>query len=186
MKLDDRLYLETDDACAICGLRGVSVLTIHHIDGNSGNNVYDNMIVLCHNCHHRYHQNKGISGQQITDRKRHLILKTLTQYGLNALKIADRNGFGVVAMPFLLYHLVDLGYLAKEENQMGYGDQEDATARFAITGKGKEILRRFFPYPVHNHALLGYSLAFTTAQRVSGLGCVVGYPEAGLQVRRRD
>jgi hypothetical protein len=61
------------------------------------------------------------------------------------MKIADRNGFGVVAMPFLLYHLVDLGYLTKEENQMGYGDQKDATARFAITAKGRDILCRFFP-----------------------------------------
>jgi hypothetical protein len=144
MKLDDRLYTETDDTCAICGLRGISVLTIHHIDGNRGNNVYENLIVLCHNCHHRHHQGKGLTEEQIIDRKRHLILKTLTQYGLNALKIAGRNSFGVVAMPFLLYHVVDLGYLSKEENQMGYGDQEDATARFAITAKGREILSRFF------------------------------------------
>ena len=144
MKLKDRLYSETDDACAICGLRGVRVLTIHHIDGDSANNSYDNMIVLCHNCHHQHHQDKGLSEERIRERKQHLILKTLTQYGLNAMKIADRNNFGVVAMPFLLYHLVDLGYLTKEENQMGYGDQEDATARFAITEKGRELLRRWF------------------------------------------
>ena len=144
MKFEDRVYGETDDACAICGLRGISVLTVHHIDGNSRNNVYDNVIVLCHNCHHRYHQGKGLEEKQIRDRKKHLIVKTLTEYGLNAMKIADRNGFGVVAMPLLLYHIVDLGYLSKEENQMGYGDQEDATARFAITAKGKKILNKWF------------------------------------------
>ena len=144
MRLDDRLYAETDDTCATCGLRGLSVLTIHHIDGNRENNVYDNMIVLCHNCHHRHHQGKGLTKTQIIDRKRHLMLKTITQYGLNAMKIAERNGFGIVAMPFLLYHVVDLGYLSKEESQMGYGDQEDATARFAITTKGREILSKFF------------------------------------------
>lgn len=145
MKLDDRLYLETDDACAICGLRGISVLTIHHIDSDSGNNVYENMIVLCHNCHQRHHQDKGITRVQIAERKRHLLLKSVTQYGLNAMKIADRNGFGVVAMPFLLYHLVDLGYLKKDEHQMGYGEQEDATARFSITPKGREILKWILP-----------------------------------------
>lgn len=102
------------------------------------------MIVLCHNCHHRHHQGKGLTKTQIIDRKRHLMLKTITQYGLNAMKIAERNGFGIVAMPFLLYHVVDLGYLSKEESQMGYGDQEDATARFAITTKGREILSKFF------------------------------------------
>jgi hypothetical protein len=60
------------------------------------------------------------------------------------LKIADRNRFGVVAMPFLLYHLVDLGYMEKREDQMGYGDQEDATALFAITETGRKLLQKWF------------------------------------------
>jgi hypothetical protein len=59
-------------------------------------------------------------------------------------KIAQRNKFGVIDMPFLLYHLVDLGYMTKEENQMGYGEQADATARFAITEKGEKILEQWF------------------------------------------
>ncbi len=149
MNLKDRLYSETDDACAICGIRRLPALTIHHIDGNEENNTYDNRIVLCHNCHQLHHQskapNEGPSEEQIRDRKRHLILKTLTQYGLNAMKIAARNNFGVVAMPFLLYHLVELGYLTKEEEQMGYGDQENATSRFAITEEGRKLLRKWFP-----------------------------------------
>jgi hypothetical protein len=144
MRLDDWLYGETDDACAICGIKGTQILTIHHIDGNHANDVYDNTIVLCHNCHNQYHQNKGLTRDQMDNRKRHLIQKTLTQYGVNALKIAARNNFGVIAMPFLLYHLVQLGYMTKEENQMGYGDQEDATARFAITDSGRELLRKWF------------------------------------------
>jgi hypothetical protein len=144
MRLKDRLLSETDDTCANCGIRANEILTIHHIDENPANDVYENTIVLCHNCHHRFHTNKGLSLEQIEDRKRHLIQKTLTQYGLNALKIADRNDFGVIAMPFLLYHLVDLGYMTKEETQMSYGDQQDATARFAITGRGKALLRKYF------------------------------------------
>ena len=142
--MKDRLYLETDDACAICGARGIQILTVHHIDGISTNNTYDNQIVLCHNCHHRHHQGKGLSELQIRDRKCHLIEKTLTTYGLSALKIADRNSFGVVAMPFLLYYVVDLGYMSKEEDQMGYGDQTDATARFAITDPGRALLGKWF------------------------------------------
>ena len=47
-------------------------------------------------------------------------------------------------MPFLLYHLVDLGYMSKEEEQMGYRDQNDATVRFAITEKGKAIIDKWF------------------------------------------
>lgn len=144
MKLSDRLFAETDDACALCGFRGRENLSEHHIDQDRANNDYDNLIILCHNCHQRFHQNKGITEQQILARKRNLILKTLTQYGLNAMKIANRNGFGVVAMPFLLFHVVDLGYMSKEESQMGYGDQEDATARFVITNRGRELLRKWF------------------------------------------
>lgn len=74
---------------------------------------------------------------------RHLIQKTVTIYGINAMKIAARNEFGILAMPFLLYHLVDLEYMTKEEPQMGYGTQADATARFAITAKGREVLSKW-------------------------------------------
>lgn len=144
MELYDWLYGETDDACAICGIRGPERLTVHHIDGNPGNNVYENTIVLCHNCHHQHHQGKGLEAAKIEERKRHLITKTLTQYGLNALKIADRNEFGVVAIPFLLYHLVDLGLMTKEESQMSYGPV-DVTVRFAVTPRGRDLLGRWFP-----------------------------------------
>jgi hypothetical protein len=144
MNEEDRLFFETDDSCAICGMRGIKILTIHHIDNAHKHNTYDNQIVLCHNCHIRHHQNKGLSKEEIQVRKRHLIEKTLTIYGLNALKIAYRNNFGVVAMPFLLYHIVDLGYMTKEERQMGYGKQEDATARFAITDSGRSLLQMWF------------------------------------------
>lgn len=143
MNLDDRLYGETDDRCALCGVGDTRSLTTHHIDGDAGNNIYENAIVLCHNCHQRYHQAKGINREDIERRKRHLIQKTVTIHGINAMKIAARNEFGVVAMPFLLYHLVDLEYMTKEEAQMGYGAQADATARFAITAKGREVLSKW-------------------------------------------
>ena len=144
MKTSDLIYLETDDSCAICGTKGIDVLSEHHIDSDRSNNEYDNLIVLCHNCHHKITNGKELSKTKIEERKRHLIHKTMTTYGLNALKIARRNKFGVIAMPFLLYHLVDLGYMTKEENQMGYGEQKDATARFAITEKGEKILEKWF------------------------------------------
>ncbi len=142
MRLTDRLYTETDDSCGLCGLRGAQALTIHHIDGDAANDVYENTIVLCHNCHTRYHQQKGITEDEIRTRKRHLMHRTVTTYGVNALKIAARND-GVVAMPFLLNHLIDLGYMSKEEDQMGYGAQSDATARFAITGRGRAVLAQW-------------------------------------------
>jgi hypothetical protein len=144
MKASDLIYFETDDSCAICGAKGIDILSEHHIDSDRSNNDYDNLIVLCHNCHHKVTTDKGLSKVKIEDRKRHLIHKTMTTYGLNALKIAKRNNFGVIAMPFLLYHLVDMGYMTKEETQMGYGHQQDATTRFAITERGRAVLDKWF------------------------------------------
>ena len=144
MKTSDTLLAETEDACALCGIKGINVLTEHHIDEDRTNNQYDNLIVLCYNCHSGYHAKGIVTADHIKTTKCHLIQKTLTTYGLNALKIAGRNNFGVIAMPFLLYHLVDMGYMTKEEVQMGYGEQGDATSRFAITDEGRKLLAKWF------------------------------------------
>jgi hypothetical protein len=148
MRIEDRLFGEVDDSCANCGARDRQILTVHHLDRDPSNNTYDNQIVLCHNCHTRHHQEKGLSADQIRDRKRHLIAKTVTTFGINAMKVAERNGGGVIAMPFLLLHLVDLNYMRQEEIQMTYGDIE-ATARFPITEEGRRILRKWFYRPEH-------------------------------------
>jgi hypothetical protein len=58
MRLEDRLYGEANDSCANCGVRDRQNLSLHHIDDDPSNNVYDNQIVLCHNCHTRHHQNR--------------------------------------------------------------------------------------------------------------------------------
>jgi hypothetical protein len=119
---------------------------VHHIDGNDSRNEYENMIVLCHNCHQQFHQDKGLTRAEIEDRKRRLMEKTLTQYGLNALKIAARNSDGaVVGLPFLLYHLVELGYMATGETVMDYGGQKNAIGTFTITRAGRKLLETLFP-----------------------------------------
>jgi hypothetical protein len=145
-KTPDILYFETDNSCALCGARGAHILTVHHIDEDRSHNTYDNLIVLCHNCHNPYHNpNCGEPTLvQIEERKRNLIHKTITTFGLNAMKIAKRNSYGVVAFPYMLYHLCELGYMKKEEAQMGYGEIDDATARFSITDLGISILDKWF------------------------------------------
>lgn len=143
MAINEYLYHEVENSCALCGHKRKRDLTIHHIDENHSNNEYANQIILCRNCHGAFHENKGITNTEIINAKRQLIFKTITIYGINAIKIAIRNDFGVIAMPFLLYHLVDLGLMTKEEDQMGYGEQNDATSRFAITEKGKTFYRQW-------------------------------------------
>ena len=146
MTAKETLFREGENSCAYCGQRGIENLTIHHIDHDRENNEYDNLIILCHNCHHRYNENKGISKEDIFRLKCDLIVKTLTQYGINALKISYRNDFGVVAMPYILFHLLDLGYMSKEEEISSYGDGEkyvEVQARFAITEKGKRLYEKW-------------------------------------------
>ena len=60
--------------------------------------------------------------------------------------MAYRNNFGIIALPFLLYHLVDMGYMTKQEEQMKYSDGNkytEATARFEITLEGKALYEKW-------------------------------------------
>lgn len=143
MRSEDWLYLETDDACAICGTRGRRVLTIHHMDGDRTHNSYDNRIVLCHNCHRGYHERGGVTKAQVVARKRQLMIRTLTQYGVNALKIAYRSKSGDVSgMPFQLHHLIQLGYLKQGQAWMIHGEYP-AMAQFTLTPAGRDIVERW-------------------------------------------
>lgn len=143
MTIEETLFLETDDSCAFCREPEKENLTIHHIDRNKDNNAYDNQIVICYNCHQRHHQKKTITLEDIKKKKKLLIVKTLTQYGVNALKIAYRKKGIIVATPFLMYHLVDMGYFKETGLQM-WSDDVDMLARFELAQDGKKLLRRWF------------------------------------------
>ena len=43
--------------CCCCMRRGS---VIHHIDGNRDNNDLDNLVFLCHDCHHEAHVTGGL------------------------------------------------------------------------------------------------------------------------------
>ena len=69
----------------------------------------------------------------------------MTKSGVAAIKIAYRN-FGVSAIPFLAYHLVDMGYLVKEEtlgwiteDDAGKGKKIESNVLYKITDEGKRI-----------------------------------------------
>lgn len=55
-KRRERLFKESNYACSQCGFNktrdcGRTILEIDHIDGDHTNNSYDNLRVLCPNCH---------------------------------------------------------------------------------------------------------------------------------------
>jgi hypothetical protein len=141
LKSEDILFLESDNSCSYCGVKGREKLTVHHLDGNESNNDYVNQIVLCYTCHCRLHQGKGISPEEIGNTKKLLIHKTLTQAGVNALKIAHRNGF-VIGSEYLLNHLVNMGFL----KNVGYTLEQfglNVLTRFELTPEGRSLLEKW-------------------------------------------
>ena len=62
--------------------------------------------------------------QNLRDIKKRLIYETLTQYVINALKEAYRKGF-VVAYPFLVNHLIEMGCLRYSDLIMTQSDDID-------------------------------------------------------------
>jgi hypothetical protein len=38
-------------SCCLCGFNNIDALEVHHIDGHHSNNSWDNIAVVCSNCH---------------------------------------------------------------------------------------------------------------------------------------
>jgi len=146
--IDTLLFTETDGACAYCGIKDFRVLTAHHIEQmEPKDESYDNKIILCHNCHHLYHQNKGPSKDDIVAIKKRLISKVVTQYGINALKESYRKGF-VAAAPYLVNHLVELGFLRQTDvlNSIVTPNHEQGAvqaAAYELTDKGRQFSEKW-------------------------------------------
>ena len=150
MNFDDQLvYIETEGACANCGLKEARALTIHHLDATEPKSeLYDNKIVLCHNCHQCHHQGKGPTKNELNIIKARLIVKTLTRPGLNALKIAARKN-GVSASPFMVNHLIEMRYLKHQQDVTTWSDDDSSigdlvmTAIYEITSEGQKLLKKW-------------------------------------------
>jgi hypothetical protein len=149
--IKETLFSETEGACAYCGIKDYRILTIHHIvQSEPKDESYDNKIVLCHNCHHIYHEQKGPSLEDLITIKKRLIYKTLTQQGINTLKEVYRKGL-VVASPYLVNHLVEMQLLEYSEPLSSLGDDEtnisvDIDAIYKLTDRGKKFVEKWNLY----------------------------------------
>lgn len=144
---DELLITETDGACSYCGIKDYRVLTTHHIIRQEPKDeAYDNKILLCHNCHHLYHNDKGPSQQDLLDIKKRLICKVLTQQGINSMKESYRKGM-VVGSPYLLNHLVELQLLESVQvmSTMGNSSGNDVVidAIYQLTTKGRQFAEKW-------------------------------------------
>src|SRR3989344_524000 len=131
MTNQERAYLETEYSCAYCGIKDKKSLTVDHIDGR---------------------KIKKIEIEEIKKIKKILLGKTLTVFGVNALKMAKRNKYGVTAIPFLLMHMIEMKMLKMEEILCEESVIEDgrktnsivSEARYTITEEGKRIYKKWF------------------------------------------
>ena len=107
-----RVLEESGYQCAFCGHRDGLNLTAYHLlrERDGGKATVYNLIALCYNCHHRIDESGTMSDKDLHRLKRHLIHSRLTQAGMNALKIAYGNPFGVIASPFAVLHLAPRGH----------------------------------------------------------------------------
>jgi hypothetical protein len=65
--LQSRIYYRSAGTCAVCKRRDVPNI-IHHIDQDPSNNIEDNLILLCNNCHDKAHTHHDLS-QNLTEDK---------------------------------------------------------------------------------------------------------------------
>lgn len=48
----------TKKECKLCKLNDARAIAVHHVDKNRKNNTVENLVYLCHNCHHLVHHYK--------------------------------------------------------------------------------------------------------------------------------
>lgn len=59
IRIEETVLFDSDRTCCLC--RTSNAVQVHHIDGNPGNNVIDNLAVLCINCHDQVTKKGGIT-----------------------------------------------------------------------------------------------------------------------------
>ena len=144
----DLVLQEAGYQCAYCGHRDGLNLSMHHIERerDGGSTDFYNLIALCFNCHNRVDETNSITDKEIRRLKRHLVHRRLTQPGVNALKLAHENRGGVIALPFLVQHLLDEDLLNYVDYQMATDTatgEIEITALYTITDKGIDLLEKW-------------------------------------------
>ena len=55
---DIMIRMTAAKVCKRCGVTDFRLLTVHHLDENHGNNMIENLVWMCYNCHFLVHKNK--------------------------------------------------------------------------------------------------------------------------------
>jgi len=54
-----KAFIYFDNKCNRCGINDDKVLCVHHIDHDRNNNDLSNLEIVCANCHHKHHYERG-------------------------------------------------------------------------------------------------------------------------------
>lgn len=73
-KVTAQLQQEIESNCPFCQNLDVGHFQIHHIDEDPSNNLIENLLLLCPNCHSKITK-KDISKQEVINKKMHLVNK---------------------------------------------------------------------------------------------------------------
>lgn len=131
------LYEMAGHRCTLCG---APWLEIHHIDplGNGGETTYDNLIVLCPNCHTRVHSENIPSSQEL----RHYKLKQEIAYGLPILtKISSKEKELLLEMSTILQEQANRSIVISAHLKLGsWEERSDEAIRDAMEQAGYHYL----------------------------------------------
>ena len=118
--------------------------TNHHIDLDSANSEYWNLIRICKPCHEE-HNRRGQDGdlqRKIKLRKRNLALQYFGPLAVSVLRMSHIYK-STSAMPAMVLKLLEKGYLEiANQNTFSAGACEHATMQdYKITHKGRDLVK---------------------------------------------
>ena len=117
--------------------------TNHHIDGDSSNSEYWNLIRICEPCHKNIGDRKedGDLQRKIKLKKKNISLNYFGPLAIDVLKMAYQYN-GTSAMPAMVIRLLEKEYLKiSNSNIMSVGSLRHVTFQdYDITEKGKKLI----------------------------------------------
>jgi hypothetical protein len=124
--------------------------TIHHIDGDSSNSEYWNLIRICGTCHEAEngrHQDGDLQ-RTIRLRKRNLAMQYFGPLSVNVLQLAHMYGV-TSAMPAMAMKLLERGYVEiTNDNTITVGAAKHVTFQdYRLTPAGRELVEKLFRPP---------------------------------------
>lgn len=143
--IDSLLKAEICNRCPICGKFGgfKKIFTNHHIDYNSSNSRYWNLICICQSCHDEINERKqdGHLERKIKQIKKDIFRRLIGSASYEVLLMASKHKI-ISTLPCLANILLKMSIVkVVQENPMTVGMADHPTiSDYSITNKGRDIV----------------------------------------------